>query len=38
MSLALLVTLLLKQSAAEEKLWLKETAYRRSRGASARLP
>jgi hypothetical protein len=37
MSLALLVTCLLKQSAAEEKLWLKETAYRQSHGVSARL-
>jgi hypothetical protein len=37
MSLALSVTPAIKQSAAEEKLWLKETAYRQSHGVSARL-
>jgi hypothetical protein len=37
MSLALLVTSLIKQSEAEEKLWLKEPACRQSHGVSARL-
>ena len=37
MSLALPVTPLIKQSEAEEKLWLKELAYRQSHGVSARL-